>query len=62
MDSSEDLNFQKLYELSKEELKKQTSKNSTLEARVEELNRLFAFLWRMLLIYETYFSLNKLFL
>ncbi|XKL68388.1 hypothetical protein PGB90_003879 [Kerria lacca] len=39
MDSSEDLNFQKLYELSKEELKKQTSKNSTLEARVEELNR-----------------------
>lgn len=39
LESGDEANFQKLYELGKEELKKQVSSNSTLEARVSELNR-----------------------
>ncbi len=39
IESGEEANFQKLYELSKEELKKQISANAVLEARAEELNR-----------------------
>lgn len=50
IESSDDMNFQKLYELSKEELRKQISSNLTLEARVQELNRLIIFnivaLWK----------------
>lgn len=37
--STDEQGFQKLYESTKEELKKQTTVNSTLDARVRELNR-----------------------
>lgn len=39
VDSSEEVNYQKLYELGKEELKKRISENTTLDARVQELDR-----------------------
>jgi len=39
IESSEDVNFQKLYELGKEKLKKQISANIKLDARIQELTR-----------------------